>query len=120
MTGFARGREEIDHQIGQRGHAGQGGHQQAAAGASSRTSHRHERPVKTARMTRPAQHKAGNKASQEPRLSATRAGADPGAGHRVSPGSWPDFARIAEYSRFTLGLPRHGTCEQMPQFCAAP
>jgi hypothetical protein len=27
--------------------------------------------------------------------------------------------QIAEYSRSTLGLPRHGTCEQMPQFCAA-
>jgi hypothetical protein len=26
---------------------------------------------------------------------------------------------IAEYSRLTLGLPRHGTCEQMPQFCEA-
>jgi len=26
---------------------------------------------------------------------------------------------IAEYSRLTLGLPRHGTCERMPQFCAA-
>jgi hypothetical protein len=25
----------------------------------------------------------------------------------------------AEYSRLTVGLPRHGTCEQMPQFCAA-
>jgi hypothetical protein len=25
----------------------------------------------------------------------------------------------AEYSRLTLGLPRHGSCEQMPQFCAA-
>jgi hypothetical protein len=25
----------------------------------------------------------------------------------------------AEYSRLTLGLPRHGTCEQMSQFCAA-
>jgi hypothetical protein len=25
----------------------------------------------------------------------------------------------AEYSRLTLGLPRHGTCEQMPEFCAA-
>jgi hypothetical protein len=29
------------------------------------------------------------------------------------------FARIAEYSRLALGLPRHGTCERMPQFCAA-
>jgi hypothetical protein len=28
-------------------------------------------------------------------------------------------AQNAEYSRLTLGLPRHGTCEQMPQFCAA-
>jgi hypothetical protein len=28
-------------------------------------------------------------------------------------------AHIAEYSRLTLGLPRHGTCEQMRQFCAA-
>ncbi len=27
--------------------------------------------------------------------------------------------QIAEYSRLTLGLPRHGTCEQMPLFCAA-
>jgi len=26
---------------------------------------------------------------------------------------------IAEYSRLTFGLPRHGACEQMPQFCAA-
>jgi hypothetical protein len=26
---------------------------------------------------------------------------------------------IAEYSRLALGLPRHGTCERMPQFCAA-
>jgi hypothetical protein len=26
---------------------------------------------------------------------------------------------IAEYSRLTLGLPRHGTCEQMPRFWAA-
>jgi hypothetical protein len=25
----------------------------------------------------------------------------------------------AEYSRLTLGLPRHGTCEQMPRFCEA-
>lgn len=25
----------------------------------------------------------------------------------------------SEYSRLTLGLPRHGTCEQMPEFCAA-
>jgi hypothetical protein len=25
----------------------------------------------------------------------------------------------AEYSRLALGLPRHGTCEQMAQFCAA-
>jgi hypothetical protein len=25
----------------------------------------------------------------------------------------------AEYSRLALGLPRHGTCERMPQFCAA-
>jgi len=25
----------------------------------------------------------------------------------------------AEYSRLTLGLPRHGTCEQMPRFCVA-
>jgi hypothetical protein len=24
----------------------------------------------------------------------------------------------AEYSRLTLGLPRHGTCEQMPRLCA--
>src|SRR5260370_20172885 len=28
-------------------------------------------------------------------------------------------AATAEYSRLTLGLPRHGTCEQMPLFCAA-
>ena len=33
--------------------------------------------------------------------------------------NWLQFAQIAEYSRFTLGLPRHGACEQMPQFCAA-
>jgi hypothetical protein len=26
---------------------------------------------------------------------------------------------IADYLRLTLGLPRHGTCEQMPEFCAA-
>jgi len=25
----------------------------------------------------------------------------------------------AEYSRLALGLPRHGTCERMPRFCAA-
>ncbi len=25
----------------------------------------------------------------------------------------------AEYSRLALGLPRHGTCERVPQFCAA-
>jgi hypothetical protein len=31
--------------------------------------------------------------------------------------TWP--AQIAEYSRLTLGLPRHGTCGQVPQFCAA-
>jgi hypothetical protein len=31
---------------------------------------------------------------------------------------WGDTP-IAEYSRLTLGLPRHGTCEQVPQFCAA-
>jgi hypothetical protein len=35
----------------------------------------------------------------------------------------PDFhaltAPIAEYSRLTLGLPRQGTCERMPRFCAA-
>jgi len=37
----------------------------------------------------------------------------------VSPGSRSELARIAEYSRLTLGLPRHGTCEQMPQFCEA-
>jgi hypothetical protein len=24
-----------------------------------------------------------------------------------------------DYLRLTLGLPRHGTCEQMPEFCAA-
>ena len=24
----------------------------------------------------------------------------------------------AEYSRLALGLPRHGTCERMPQLCA--
>jgi hypothetical protein len=29
------------------------------------------------------------------------------------------MGQIAEYSRLTLGLPRHGTCEQMPRFCAA-
>ncbi len=33
--------------------------------------------------------------------------------------NWLQFAQIAEYSRLTLGLPRHGTCEQMPEFCAA-
>ncbi len=27
--------------------------------------------------------------------------------------------QITEYSRLTLGLPRHGTCVQMPWFCAA-
>jgi hypothetical protein len=27
--------------------------------------------------------------------------------------------QIAEYSRLALGLPRHGTCEQMHRFCAA-
>jgi len=32
---------------------------------------------------------------------------------------WGDTPIDAEYSRLTLGLPRHGTCEQMPQFCAA-
>jgi hypothetical protein len=29
-----------------------------------------------------------------------------------------EFVQIAEYSRLTLGLPRHGTCEQMPRLCA--
>ena len=33
-------------------------------------------------------------------------------------GSSREFYR-AEYSRLALGLPRHGTCERMPQFCAA-
>ena len=27
--------------------------------------------------------------------------------------------QIADHSRLALGLPRHGTCEQMPQICAA-
>ena len=31
----------------------------------------------------------------------------------------PGLVRAAEYSRLALGLPRHGTCERMPQFCAA-
>jgi hypothetical protein len=42
-----------------------------------------------------------------------------GANYRASLGSGLDFALIADYSRLMLGLPRHGTCEQMPQFCAA-
>jgi hypothetical protein len=33
--------------------------------------------------------------------------------------NWLEQFQIAEYSRLTLGLPRHGTCEQVPQFCAA-
>ena len=46
------------------------------------------------------------------------AGAPTGACYRVSPGSWPDFARIADCARLTTGPIKRGAVHRSSALAA--